>query len=176
MRFQDILQDVASFHTSFKIPNAEQPHADLTADECALRHRLMAEENDEYLEAAMNGDMVEIADALGDQLYILAGTIMRHGMQNVIEQVFQEIQASNMSKLGEDGQPILREDGKVMKGPSYFRPDIATILKSHELVTQAGGWKDDVVGEDLPFSRLNWSVKAVNKLRMEEAPLQVAEH
>lgn len=175
MKFQDILQDVATFHTAFKIPNADQPHADLTADECALRHRLMAEENDEYLEAAMNGDLVEVADALGDQLYILAGTMMRHGMQDVIERVFQEIQSSNMSKLGEDGQPILREDGKVMKGPNYFRPDIATILKSHEMVSKAGGWKDDVVGEDLPLSRLNWSVKAVNKLRMEEATLEEAE-
>ena len=102
--------------------------------------------------------------------------MMRHGMQDVIERVFQEIQSSNMSKLGEDGQPILREDGKVMKGPNYFRPDIATILKSHEMFSKAGGWKDDVVGEDLPLSRLNWSVKAVNKLRMEEATLEGAEH
>ena len=62
-------------------------------------------------------------------LYILCGTIITHGMQHVIDQVFEEIQSSNMSKLGSDGKPIYREDGKVLKGPNYFRPDIAKILK-----------------------------------------------
>ena len=94
-----------------------------------LRFRLMEEENQEYLEAAKNNDMVEVADALGDMLYILCGTILSHGMQHKIEEVFDEIQRSNMSKLGEDGEPIYREDGKVMKGPNYFKPDIAKIFK-----------------------------------------------
>jgi predicted HAD superfamily Cof-like phosphohydrolase len=101
-----------------------------------LRHRLMEEENTEYLEAAEAGDLVEVADALGDQLYILCGTILSHGMQDVIEDVFLEIQASNMSKLGENGLPILREDGKVMKGPQYFRPDISRILAEFEDVSR----------------------------------------
>jgi predicted HAD superfamily Cof-like phosphohydrolase len=95
-----------------------------------LRHRLLAEENDEYLDAALEGNTIEIADALGDQLYILCGTLLIHGMGEVIEEVFQAIQASNMSKLGSDGKPIYREDGKVMKGPNYFRPDIASVLES----------------------------------------------
>jgi|TARA_B110000444_G_scaffold226905_1_gene231760 predicted HAD superfamily Cof-like phosphohydrolase len=89
----------------------------------------MSEENEEYLEAAKNGDLIEIADALGDMLYILCGTIITHGMQNKIVQVFDEIQRSNMSKLGKDGEPIYRKDGKVMKGPNYFRPDIKSILE-----------------------------------------------
>lgn len=89
----------------------------------------MAEENEEYLEAARNGDLIEVADALGDMLYILCGTILEHGMQYKIEEVFEEIQRSNMSKLGHDGKPIYREDGKVMKGPNYFKPDIEAILK-----------------------------------------------
>jgi predicted HAD superfamily Cof-like phosphohydrolase len=97
-------------------------------DLVALRHRLMAEENEEYLEAARAGNRVEIADALGDQLYILCGTIITHGMQDLIEEVFREIHRSNLSKLGADGQPLYREDGKVMKGPNYFRPDIAAVL------------------------------------------------
>jgi predicted HAD superfamily Cof-like phosphohydrolase len=88
----------------------------------------MAEENQEYLESANNNDLVEVADALGDILYILCGTIIEHGMQNKIEEVFDEIQRSNMSKLGEDGEPIYREDGKVMKGPNYFKPNILKIL------------------------------------------------
>ena len=88
----------------------------------------MDEENNEYLEAAENDDLVVVADALGDMLYILCGTILEHGMQHKIEEVFNEIQRSNMSKLGADGKPIYREDGKVMKGPSYFKPNIASIL------------------------------------------------
>lgn len=88
----------------------------------------MSEENDEYLEAAKNNDIIEVADALGDMLYILCGTIIEHGMQNKIEEIFDQIQKSNMSKLGSDGKPIYREDGKVMKGPNYFKPDISKIL------------------------------------------------
>ncbi|MDB4025758.1 hypothetical protein N9438_04300, partial [Flavobacteriaceae bacterium] len=62
-------------------------------------------------------------------LYILAGTIIEHGMQYKIVEVFDEIQRSNMSKLGEDGHPIFREDGKVLKGPNYFKPNIGEILE-----------------------------------------------
>ena len=89
----------------------------------------MKEENEEYLEAAKNNDIVEIADALGDQLYILCGTILRHGLQHKIEEVFNEIQRSNMSKLDENGKPIYREDGKVLKSSLYFRPDIKNIIE-----------------------------------------------
>ena len=88
----------------------------------------MREENEEYLDAANNRDLVEVADALGDMLYILCGTIIEHGMQHKIEEVFDEIQKSNMSKLGADWKPIFREDGKVLKGPNYFKPDINSIL------------------------------------------------
>ena len=104
--------------------------ADLGKLKNELRFNLMKEENEEYLEAANNNDMVEVADALGDMLYILCGTIIEHGMQDKIETVFEEIQRSNMSKLGEDGQPIYREDGKVLKGPNYFKPNIKQILES----------------------------------------------
>ncbi len=88
----------------------------------------MAEENDEYLDACAKQSVVDIADALGDKLYILCGTILKHGMQNIIEDVFAEIHSSNMSKLGEDGKPILREDGKITKGPNYFKPNLKQFL------------------------------------------------
>ena len=88
----------------------------------------MAEENDEYLEAAKNNDLVQVADALGDKLYILCGTIISHGLQHKIVEVFEEIHRSNMSKLDADGKPIYREDGKVMKSELYFLPDIERIL------------------------------------------------
>jgi predicted HAD superfamily Cof-like phosphohydrolase len=73
---------------------------------------------------------VEIADALGDQLYILFGTILRHGLQYKIEEVFDEIQRSNMSKLDDKGEPIFREDGKILKSALYFKPNIKKILES----------------------------------------------
>jgi predicted HAD superfamily Cof-like phosphohydrolase len=92
----------------------------------------MAEENYEYQEACEANSLVEIADALGDQLYILCGTILKHGMQHIIEDVFDEIQASNMSKLGDDGKPVLRDDGKILKGPGYFRPDLSKFIKVKE--------------------------------------------
>lgn len=126
---QKQLQAVQEFHTAFAIGYSENPRADLGIDKNLLRFNLMKEENEEYLEAVQNNDLVEIADALGDMLYILCGTIIEHGLQHKIEEVFDEIQRSNMSKLGEDGNPIYREDGKVMKGPNYFKPDFSTILK-----------------------------------------------
>ena len=119
---------VKAFHSAFKIGYRETPKADLGIDKNELRFNLMKEENEEYLEATKNNDLIEVADALGDMLYILCGTIIEHGLQHKIEAVFDEIQKSNMSKLGEDGQPIYREDGKVLKGPNYFKPNIDKIL------------------------------------------------
>jgi predicted HAD superfamily Cof-like phosphohydrolase len=129
MTIQEIISNVEAFHNAFGIKNNYSPTTELTDDEVELRFNLMKEENEEYLEAAKKGDIVEIADALGDQLYILCGTILRHGLQSKIEEVFQEIQRSNMSKLDENGKPIYREDGKVLKSSLYFRPDIKSILE-----------------------------------------------
>ncbi|WP_103070791.1 pyrophosphohydrolase domain-containing protein [Aquimarina sediminis] len=125
---KDKIAAVQEFHTSFKLGYKNEPIADLGEAKNTLRFNLMKEENEEYLEAAQSNDLVEVADALGDMLYILCGTIIEHGMQHKIEEVFNEIQRSNMSKLGEDGQPIYREDGKVLKGPNYFKPNIKEIL------------------------------------------------
>ena len=122
------IEAVETFHTAFGQENGKWPQP-VDKDEYDLRYKLMAEENYEYLEACEANSLVEIADALGDQLYILCGTILKHGMQHVIEEVFDEIQASNMSKLGADGKPVLREDGKILKGPGYFRPDLTKFIK-----------------------------------------------
>lgn len=124
------IEAVETFHRAFKIENRYTPEADIDEKTKILRYKLMREENEEYLEAAQNGDLVEIADALGDMLYILCGTILSHGLQDKIEEVFDEIQRSNMSKLDANGQPIYREDGKVMKSDQYFKPNISAILKS----------------------------------------------
>lgn len=122
------LNAVQKFHEAFGLGLSQSPIAKLPDSIIKLRFDLMQEENIEYFEAAKNNDLVEVADALGDMLYILCGTILEHGMQYKIEEIFNEIQRSNMSKLGGDGRPIYREDGKVMKGPNYFKPNISDIL------------------------------------------------
>lgn len=128
LSFQDCINHVRDFHEAFKINNENSPTVNIDDKTIMLRYKLMREENEEYLEAAQNADLVEVADALGDMLYILCGTILSHGMQHKIEEVFEEIQRSNMSKLDKNGQPIYREDGKVMKSDQYFKPNISSIL------------------------------------------------
>ena len=127
---KDKILAVKEFQKAFKLDYLDSPKADLGMDKNKLRFNLMKEENEEYFEAANNNDMVEVADALGDMLYILCGTIIEHGMEHKIDEIFREIQNSNMSKLDADGSPIYREDGKVLKGPNYFKPDIEGILNS----------------------------------------------
>lgn len=122
------IKSVEEFHDIFRIGNRYAPTGTVPPEEAMLRFNLLKEENEEYLEACKNGDVVEIADALGDLLYITFGTILRHGLQHKIEEVFDEIHRSNMSKLDDNGQPIFREDGKVMKSAKYFKPDIKSIL------------------------------------------------
>jgi predicted HAD superfamily Cof-like phosphohydrolase len=129
MTLKDTIGAVEEFHNAFGISNNYEPTAELTESDILLRYKLMREENEEYLEAAQKGDLVEVADALGDMLYILCGTILKHGLQDKMAEVFQEIQRSNMSKLDANGKPIYREDGKVLKSELYFKPDIRSILE-----------------------------------------------
>ena len=105
--------------TSPEVPDAET---------VSLRIELIAEEVEELWNACENKDIVEIADALTDILYVTYGAGHAFGID--LDKCFDEVQRSNMSKLGEDGNPIYREDGKVMKGPNYFKPNIAKVLES----------------------------------------------
>ena len=109
-------QDVKS---SPEIPDAET---------VSLRIELIAEEVEELWNACENKDIVEIADALTDILYVTYGAGHAFGID--LDKCFAEVQRSNMSKLGEDGNPIYREDGKVMKGPNYSEPDLKSVLLS----------------------------------------------
>lgn len=127
-KLKEKISAVEEFHNVFRIGNAETITL-IPEREYQLRYNLMREENEEYLEACRRGDIVEIADALGDQLYILFGTILKHGLQHKIEEVYDEIHRSNMSKLDENGEPIFREDGKILKSQRYFKPDIRSILE-----------------------------------------------
>ena len=123
------VEAVTAFHKAFGLNVSTNPTVDLPEEIKKLRYNWMKAENEEYLEAIKNDDLVEVADALGVMLYILCGTIISHGLQDKMESIFDEIQRSNMSKLDSNGKPIYREDGKVMKGPHYFKPNIAAILK-----------------------------------------------
>ena len=125
---QNQLKSVKIFHEAFGIKISNKPTLELSKDILKLRHSLMVEENNEYLKAVEERNLIEVADALGDMLYILCGTILTHGFQNLIEDIFDEIQTSNMSKLGYDGKPIYRNDGKVLKGPNYKKPNIKKFL------------------------------------------------
>ena len=122
------IKSVEEFHNTFKIGNASEIKL-IEERDYTLRYSLIKEENEEYLDACKKGDIIEVADALGDQLYILFGTILKHGLEHKIEEVYDEIHRSNMSKLDEKGQPIYREDGKILKSNLYFKPDIKGVLK-----------------------------------------------
>ena len=118
------IKAVHEFHKAFGLGIQNSPTAQLEFNRNLLRYKLMREENEEYLDAANNRDLVEVADALGDMLYILCGTIIEHGMQHKIEEVFDEIQKSNMSKL-----PLTKDaDGKVQKGPNYQPPILEGLI------------------------------------------------
>ena len=120
--------NVEQFHKKFSVPIGKSPSL-IFRERTALRYSLMREELEEYRQACEEEDLVEIVDALGDLLYVTFGTIIEHGLQDIIGDVFEEIQRSNMSKLGRDGKPIYREDGKVIKGPDFFKPNIGKFLK-----------------------------------------------
>ena len=127
---EDKLAKLIAFHTAFGIGHTSSPDATIPEEIFRLRHRLMAEENDEYLEACEAQDLEAIADALGDQLYVLCGTMITHGLQDKITAIFDEIHRSNMSKLDEHGNPVHRADGKVVKSDRYFPPNLKPILSS----------------------------------------------
>ena len=91
-----------------------------------LRINLINEELEEFKEAIKNNDLKEVADALTDILYVTYGAGHAFGVD--LDKCFEEVQNSNMSKLGEDGKPIYNESGKVMKGPSYFKPDLSKFV------------------------------------------------
>jgi predicted HAD superfamily Cof-like phosphohydrolase len=123
------LKKVKEFHDSFGLKDKMlNSPSQIKQSDWELRHSLMEEENTEYLEACINDDLEEIADALGDQLYILCGTILAHGMGDIIVNIFNEIHRSNMSKLDDDGKPIYRKDGKIIKGKNYSKPNFKNIL------------------------------------------------
>ena len=126
--FKDMVKDVMKFHDVYGQPYSTQVTL-IEEERYKMRHRLQQEENNEYLKACEEQDIVEIAHEIADEFYVLVGKVISHGLQDKIMDVFDEIQRANMSKLGIDGKPIYREDGKVLKGPNYTPPDVKKIFK-----------------------------------------------
>jgi predicted HAD superfamily Cof-like phosphohydrolase len=132
-----LLAQVQQFQKAFG-QNIEWSPTLISEEKASLRFELMKEENEEYLQACFEHDLVEVADALTDQLYILCGTILEHGMQHIIEKCFDEVQMSNMSKLDDEGLPIIngkngvwdatRAKGKVLKSKNFIEPNLKQFL------------------------------------------------
>lgn len=122
-----VKEAVREFHEAFRLPIAEEPQG-VGWLEAALRHRLQEEETNELKLATLREDVVEVADALADIVYVAYGTALVYGID--LDAVVAEVHRSNMTKLGENGEPLYRQDGKVMKGPNYEPPRIAEVLGS----------------------------------------------
>ncbi len=120
--FNDVKKFMKTFGQEVKT-KSEFPSAKIVK----LRYDLIKEELDEFEAAIKARDLTEIADALTDILYVTYGAGIAFGID--LDKCFNEVQRSNMSKLGEDGKPIYNEHGKVMKGPKYFQPDLSKFIK-----------------------------------------------
>jgi len=116
------IEQIREFESAFNINPDSQT--------AFTKFNLLLEELEEYVAAAKANDHVEIADAITDILYIAFGIVTKHNLDDKIEALFDEVHSSNMSKLGADGKPIYRNDGKVLKGPLYFKPDLKKILEA----------------------------------------------
>jgi len=114
------IKRIREFEDAFKVtPALQTPET---------KHKILLEELNEYVDACWNNNQVEIADAITDILYVAFGLVTKHGLDDIIEDLFAEVHASNMSKLDGEGNPIYNEYGKILKGPHYFKPDIAKHL------------------------------------------------
>ena len=117
---------VAEFHRVFNLPMRQFPSTETEDDLAKLRVALLEEEVGEFVTASEKGDLIGIADALADIVYVVYGTALTYGIN--LDSVLREVHRSNMSKLADDGKPLIREDGKVLKSEHYFPPDIASVL------------------------------------------------
>jgi len=124
------LNQVKEFHEKFGI-HIGTDLGDIDGFTATLRASLIAEEAKEVNIAIWNEPIENITKELCDLLYVTYGTILAYGLQNKIEDCFNEVHKSNMSKLGRDGKPVYREDGKLLKGDNYSQADIKSILEGN---------------------------------------------
>jgi predicted HAD superfamily Cof-like phosphohydrolase len=125
-QLSDVMACVARFHEAFGLPRADHPHAGIPAELSKLRVDLLVEETGEFADASARSDIVGIADALADIVYVAYGAAVTYGID--LDAALREVHRSNMSKLDEQGRPVYREDGKVLKSALYTPPDIKGVL------------------------------------------------
>lgn len=133
---QELIEKVREFNKAFTIPSKSFPSL-VDEKTYKLREKLMAEENDEYLEACESKDLTGVLDAICDMQYILLGTVIAHGLEDVFVDAFNEVHRSNMSKLDSDGRPVingkqvfdvLKPMGKILKSSLYSPPNLSQFL------------------------------------------------
>jgi predicted HAD superfamily Cof-like phosphohydrolase len=125
---KDQLNMLIEFHSTGDVHLEHEPTIDIPSTVNKLRISLLEEELDEYRKAVKDDDIVAVADALTDLMYVLLGTYVSHGLQDYAEALFSEVHRSNMSKFSDAGEIIHRQDGKVLKPGGFFPPDIKSIL------------------------------------------------
>ena len=127
MNDKSVQDMVLEFHQVYKMRIGENPEIDIPSK--TMRLSLILEEVKEYVEALYEGDLVEVADALADLVYVTYGAAIEHGIN--LDEVIEEVHRSNLSKLHhETNEPIYREDGKVLKGENYSAPNVEKVLKN----------------------------------------------
>jgi len=126
----NVQEMVLEFHQVYGGPIGLQPSIEVPRELIDLRIRLINEEFTELKDALAANDLIEVADGLADLAYVVFGAAITFGID--LDRVVAEVHRSNLSKLGEDGKPIIRDDGKVLKGPNFFAPDIASTLTRRE--------------------------------------------
>ncbi len=126
------LEKLIDFHRATQVHIEDRPTADLPLEITELRLSLLSEELEEYRQAVNSKDLIEVADALTDLLYVLLGTMVSHGLQEYGAELFDEVHKSNMSKIDANSGPIHRQDGKVLKPASFIKPNIEGILNQQK--------------------------------------------
>ena len=125
----NLINDVKDFHKACDLPDEPAPCWPTTED-MMLRQSLITEEHDEFVQALRDRDLLGVADALGDMIYVIVGTALTFGIP--LDSVWNEIHLSNMTKVGDDGKVRRREDGKILKPENWEEPDIFYALYRHD--------------------------------------------
>jgi len=125
----NFVRSLVENHRAFHMPILHIPGMP-DMNRVRLREELICEEATEFIQANKDGDIVSAADALIDLLYVTIGAMLEYGLTDIVDDLFNEVQRSNMSKLDETGQPIFRADGKYLKGPRYTEPNLSLIINN----------------------------------------------
>lgn len=144
---QKQINQVKKFHEVFGAGILNSPTIP-NADRVELRVRLITEEAQELIDGLNTGNLLEVCDGACDLLYVLLGTVLECGLQHKFEEMFDEVQRSNMSKTDANGKAILREDGKVLKSEFFSKPDLLTILEQTSLTDQQQNEEDMLAAQN----------------------------